>query len=237
MPDHAAVRIALVAADPHVEVAPILGADARRQVVLAHRGGRVLGPAGTPDGIDRHADHGPRGGHAPRLSGARARAWAKVCTAARPPGGCEPAGRLVHTTVGPGETTARPPRASWAAGDGLGGAEGRPARRQSGEDLVGVEAAVVPHDEARRTRGREIGGHPVATGGRDVLGGAEARRGVGRRHAHARVRAVEAGPRDLGIAAVRDGDARSAPGCGSSRRARGAGRRGSGGPTAARRPR
>ena len=69
MPDHAADRIALVTADPHVEVAAILGAEAREKPVPAHRGGRLLGPAGASDGIDRHSDGGPGSGHAPRLSG------------------------------------------------------------------------------------------------------------------------------------------------------------------------
>jgi hypothetical protein len=58
--DHAGGRIALVTVDPHVEVAPVQGAEPRRQVVLAHRRGSVLGPAGTADGVDGHADRGPR---------------------------------------------------------------------------------------------------------------------------------------------------------------------------------
>ena len=56
----------------------------------------------------------------------RVAAWAKVCTAARPPGGCEPAGRLVHTTVGAGTMIALPARASWAAETASGAAKGAP---------------------------------------------------------------------------------------------------------------
>ena len=58
--DHAGLRVARVAADLHVEVATILGADARDEAAVAQRGRRVLGAAGPPDGVDRHPDHGPR---------------------------------------------------------------------------------------------------------------------------------------------------------------------------------
>ena len=236
-------RIALLAADPHVEVAAVLGAEAARA-------GRARAP---PRARARSRRRGRRSRSERRwrpTERTRAKAIAGRAGVSRcasppgrrsgprraPPGGCEPAGRLVHTTVGVGERTARPARASCGGGHRLGGAERRAGRGDRGEDLVGVEAAVVPDDQAGPARGREIGDHPVAAGGRDVLRGAEARRRVGRRHPHAGVGAVEAGPGDGRVAALRR-RARSAPGCGSSRRARGAGRRGSGGPTGARRPR
>jgi hypothetical protein len=46
--DHAGLGIALLAADAHVEVAAIPGAQAREQIALADGGGRVLGAAGAP---------------------------------------------------------------------------------------------------------------------------------------------------------------------------------------------
>src|SRR4051812_12511068 len=95
---------------------------------------------------------------------------------------------------------ALPARASWAAETASAGAEGAPGRAAGAENRVGVEAPVVPPAELVPAPIVEIGDPPVAAGGRDVLGGAEARRGVGRRRAHARVRAIEPGPRDGRVA-------------------------------------
>ena len=151
------------------------------QAVLAHGRRRLLGPAGTPDGVDRHADRGPGRRHAEAIASAIRCASPPGRRSARPRharrAGCEPAGRLVHTTVGAGASIARAGACLLGGGDRLGGAEGRARRGQRGEDLVGVEAAVVPDDQAGPARGREIGDHPVAAGGRDVLRRAEARRG------------------------------------------------------------
>ena len=114
------------------------------------------------------------------------------------------------------------------------GARTRPRERRTRargadrrEDLVGVEAAVVPHDQARPARGREIGDHPVAAGGRDVRGApkrAEASVDATRTRAWAPSKPVHATWRRC-----RSWRGRWAPAGGWRCRARAAGRRGSGG--------
>jgi hypothetical protein len=66
-PDHARGRVAAIAANADVEVAAILGPEARGQIALAQRRRRELGPTGPSDGIDRHADDGPGSRHRPML--------------------------------------------------------------------------------------------------------------------------------------------------------------------------
>ena len=162
----------------------------------------AIGQRGRAPGAERRSY--PCGGGRPTfgpLSRCASRPGRRSGRRAMPPGGCEPAGRLVHTTVGVGERIARPARASWAADTASARAERRAGRGERGEDLVGVEAAVVPDDQAGPARGREIGDHPVAAGGRDVLGAPKRADGIGRRHPDAGVGAVEAGPRDGRVAA------------------------------------
>jgi hypothetical protein len=66
--DDAGRRIAVFAADAHVEVAAVLGAEAGQQPAVADGRRRVLGAAGPPDGVDRHAHGDPASRHGPMLA-------------------------------------------------------------------------------------------------------------------------------------------------------------------------
>jgi len=59
--DDPGLGVAGLAADPHVEVAGVAGADPLEQPPLAHGGGRVLGAAGTAHGVDRDPKDGEIG--------------------------------------------------------------------------------------------------------------------------------------------------------------------------------
>jgi hypothetical protein len=187
------------------------GAPAGRRSRTAAAG--ALGPAGTPDGVDRHADGGPRRGHARRLSASRVAAGRRSAPRrCRRAGASPPAGWSTRSSAR-GEDRA-PGARLLGGGDRLGGAEGRAGRGQRGEDLV-ASKLPLSHDTRRVPPAPARSTPPVAAG--------RARRPVARRSARwgrstrrARAALGPSKPVHATVAVRPSVPARSAPGLGVS---------------------